>query len=142
VLDYRQEGRAQSLTFKDFFPYHILTVICSSVSYAIFMVIIEPSYRAIIACFIIPFVTLIPYSIAAVPLQFLLNKCPKRFNIFYLLIYCVVAIVFLYVFYKLEGGWPTPIFNPRRMIVWAIGAGIIYWFWDSVIMQKYEYPYY
>ncbi|NGY85073.1 hypothetical protein F6Y05_00205 [Bacillus megaterium] len=66
----------------------------------------------------------------------------KKFNVFYLIIYCVVAIIFLYVSYKIEGGISTPIFRPDRMVIWATGAGIIYWIWDSVVMQKDEYPYY
>ncbi|GAB1786471.1 UPF0715 family protein [Priestia megaterium] len=91
------------MTFKEALPYHALTVICSSVSYALFLIIIEPSYRAIIAFFIILFIALIPYSVARVPLQVLLNKNPKKFNTLYLFIYCVVAILFLYISYKLQG---------------------------------------
>ncbi len=126
----------------DLLYYSFKTVIYSSISYAVFMVIIEPSYRALISFLFIPFVTSIPYLIIAVPLQLLVNKRPKKFNVFYLIIYCVVAIIFLYVSYKIEGGISTPIFRPDRMVIWATGAGIIYWIWDSVVMQKDEYPYY
>ncbi|NGY80133.1 UPF0715 family protein (plasmid) [Bacillus megaterium] len=86
-------------------------------------------------------ITIIPYSVAAVPLQIFLNKWPKKFNVFYLFTYCVVAILFLYISYKLQGNWSDPIWNYRKMFIFA-GAAIIYWFWDSVIMNKKEYPYY
>ncbi|NGY80308.1 UPF0715 family protein (plasmid) [Bacillus megaterium] len=87
-------------------------------------------------------ITIIPYSVAAVPLQIFLNKWPKKFNVFYLFTYCVVAILFLYISYKLQGNWSDPIWNYRKMFIFAVGAAIIYWFWDSVIMNKKEYPYY
>ncbi|WP_337050655.1 UPF0715 family protein [Priestia megaterium] len=130
------------MTFKEHLPYHALTVISSSVSYSIFLIIIEPSYRAVIAFFMISLITIIPYSVAAVPLQIFLNKWPKKFNILYLFIYCVVAILFLYISYKFQGNWSDPIWNYRKMFISAVGAAIIYWFWDSVIMNKKEYPYY
>jgi len=130
------------LKIKDFLPYYFLTVICSSISYAIFIVIIDPGYRAIIAFIVIPFVVLIPYLIAGVPIQIFLNKRPKKFNILYLLIYLVVAIAFLYLSYKFQGDISDPIMDYNTMFIWAIGASVIYWFWDSVIMQKDEYPYY
>jgi len=130
------------VTFKELLPYHALTVISSSVSYSIFLTIIEPSYRAVIAFSVISLITIIPYSVAAVPLQIFLNKWPKKFNIFYLFIYCVVAILFLYISYKLQGNWSNPIWDYRKMFIFAVGAATIYWFWDSVIMNKKEYPYY
>ncbi|GAB1774186.1 hypothetical protein PMEGAPR185_51930 [Priestia megaterium] len=61
------------MTFKELLPYHALTVISSSISYSIFLIIIEPSYRAVIAFFMISLITTIPYSVAAVPLQIFLN---------------------------------------------------------------------
>jgi hypothetical protein len=73
----------------------------------------------------ISFITLIPYSIAAVPLQVILNKWPKKFNILYLFIYCV-----------------DPIRDYRKMFTFAVGAAVIYWLWDSIIMNKDKYPYY
>jgi len=130
------------VTFKELLPYHALTVISSSVSYSIFLIIIEPSYRAVIAFFLISLITIIPYSVAAVPLQLFLNKSPKKFSILYLCTYSVVAILFLYIFYKLQGNWSDPIGGYGKMFVFAVGAAIIYWFWDSVIMNKKEYPYY
>ncbi|NGY94008.1 UPF0715 family protein [Bacillus megaterium] len=130
------------MTFKELLPYHALTVISSSVSYSIFLIIIEPSYRAIIAFFMISLITLIPYSVVAVPLQAFLNKWPKKFDILYLFIYCFVAILFLYISYKLQGNWSDPIWDYRRMFIFALGATVIYWFWDSIIMNKNEYPYY
>ena len=130
------------MTFKELLPYHALTVISSSVSYSILLIIIEPSYRAVIAFFMILLITIIPYSVAAVPLQIFLNKWPKKFNILYLFTYCVVAILFLYISYKLQGNWSHPIWDYREMFILAVGAAIIYWFWDSVIMNKKEYPYY
>ena len=130
------------MTFKELLPYHALTVISSSVSYSIFLTIIEPSYRAVIAFFMISLITIIPYSVAAVPLQIFLNKWPKKFNILYLFTYCVVAILFLYISYKLQGNWSDPIRDYRKMFIFAVGAAVIYWFWDSIIMNKKEYPYY
>ncbi|UYP05990.1 UPF0715 family protein [Priestia megaterium] len=130
------------MKFKELLPYHALTVISSSVSYSILLIIIEPSYRAVIAFFMISLITIIPYSVAAVLLQIFLNKWPKKFNILYLFTYCVVAILFLYISYKLQGNWSHPIWDYREMFILAVGAAIIYWFWDSVIMNKKEYPYY
>ncbi|RDZ18867.1 hypothetical protein C3744_00260 [Priestia megaterium] len=130
------------MTFKELLPYHALTVISSSVSYSIFLIIIEPSYRAVIAFFVISLFTIIPYSVAAVPLQIFLNKWPKKFNILYLFTYCVVAILFLYISYNLQENWSDPIWDYRKMFIFALGAAVIYWFWDSIIMNKKEYPYY
>ena len=130
------------MTFKELLPYHALTVISSSISYSIFLIIIEPSYRAVIAFFIISLITIIPYSIAAVPLQIFLNKWPKKFNILYLFAYCVVANLFLYISYRLQGNWSDPIWDYRKMFIFAVGAAVIYWFWDSIVMNKKEYTYY
>ncbi|WP_445677375.1 UPF0715 family protein [Priestia sp. FSL W8-1185] len=85
---------------------------------------------------------IIVYIYELVPLQAFLNKWPKKFDILYLFIYCFVAILFLYISYKLQGNWSDPIWDYRRMFIFALGAAVIYWFWDSIIMNKNEYPYY
>jgi len=122
--------------FKELLPYHALTVISSSISYFIFLIIIDPNYRAVIAFSMIPLIAIIPYSVAAVPLQLFLNKWPKKFSILYLCTYSVVAILFLYISYNFQGNWSDPIWNYRKMLIFAVGAAIIYWFWDSIIMNK------
>ncbi|MEK1832348.1 UPF0715 family protein [Priestia megaterium] len=124
------------MIFKELLPYHALTVISSSISYFIFLIIIDPNYRAVIAFSMIPLIAIIPYSVAAVPLQLFLNKWPKKFSILYLCTYSVVAILFLYISYNFQGNWSDPIWNYRKMLIFAVGAAIIYWFWDSIIMNK------
>ncbi|MBE5098602.1 UPF0715 family protein [Priestia aryabhattai] len=81
-------------------------------------------------------ITIIPYSIAAVPLQLFLSKWPKKFSILYLCTYSVVAILFLYISYNFQGNWSNPIWNYRKMLIFAVGAAITYRFWDSIIMNK------
>jgi len=105
------------VTFKELLPYNALAVISSSVSYSIFLIIIEPSYRAVFAFSMISLITIIPYSVAAAPLQLFLNKWPRKFSILYLCTYSVVATLFLYISYNFQENWSDPI-------------------WDSLIMNK------
>ncbi|USL45276.1 UPF0715 family protein [Priestia megaterium] len=67
-----------------------------------------------------------PYSVVAVPLQIFLNKWPKKFNMLYLFIYCVVAILFLYTSHVLQGNWSDPIWDYRKMFIFAVDAAVIY----------------
>ena len=52
----------------------------------------------------------------------------------YLFIYCIVAILFFYISYKLQGNWSDPIWDYREMFIFAVGAAVIYWFWDSICL--------
>ncbi|UZW65589.1 hypothetical protein OC195_16035 [Priestia flexa] len=54
----------------------------------------------------------------------------------------MIATLFLYVSYKLKGNWSTPINNHGDILAFAVSAAVIYWFWDSIIMNRDEYPYY
>ncbi|MGG3944113.1 UPF0715 family protein [Peribacillus psychrosaccharolyticus] len=78
----------------------------------------------------------IPYLLFAVPLQIKLNKRPRKFNVFYLLIYTVfsfAAILFTEILFEVE---PTYLVKSPIYYGLSFAAAAIYWFWDSVFLQK------
>ncbi|MBU2661327.1 UPF0715 family protein [Bacillus cabrialesii] len=77
------------------------------------------------------------YGLFAFPLQMMLQKKARTFNVKYLLIYSIIAFIAVFLFY---------VINEPASIAWklqsylyymlSIAAAVIYWFWDSLILYK------
>ncbi|MBT2668831.1 UPF0715 family protein [Bacillus sp. ISL-4] len=90
-------------------PYYFFSLFFSCISLSVVIVIFSGELSWLLPGIIVySFYIVIPYLIFAVPLQITFNKRPRKFNVFYLLIYTVLSFV----------------------------AAAIYWFWDSVFLQK------
>ncbi|HWJ78596.1 MAG TPA: UPF0715 family protein [Niallia sp.] len=123
----------------DVIPYYFFSLILSSISFSIFMITygLDLDWLSILSVIVISFYVCIPYLLFAIPLQIILNKRPRKFNMIYLFIYTLLSFVavFLYnvVLFAVE---PTSIVEKRLYYSLSFGAAVIYWFWDSVFLQK------
>ncbi|MGR3206653.1 UPF0715 family protein [Bacillus glycinifermentans] len=79
----------------------------------------------------------IPLLIFAIPLQYFLNKKPKKFSPVYFLFYLLFSLAsnFL-IFYLLSGPYQPPLYHRSEIYFYGAVSGIVYWFWDSICAQK------
>ncbi|NTU25551.1 hypothetical protein HPX95_05035 [Bacillus tequilensis] len=77
------------------------------------------------------------YGIFAFPLQMVLQKKTRTFNVMYLLIYSVVAFIVVFLFLVIDDpasiAWTLQSYFYYML---CIAAAVIYWFWDSLILYK------
>lgn len=125
------------IKFQERLTFYTFTLLLSCCFLSIFIVLFVGKLWYLPALFIIPLYVFIPYLLFGVTTQMLLNQFPKRFNVFYLLVYSVVAFVAVTCFYTLffETSLKEVTTTPFYYAV-AVGAGVIYWFWDSIFLQK------
>jgi len=77
------------------------------------------------------------YGLFAVPLQMMLQKKARTFNVTYLLIYSVIAFIAAFLLFFI--GEPASIAGTLQSYIYyllSITAAVIYWFWDSLILYK------
>jgi len=80
--------------------------------------------------------TFITYLICAVPIQILLNRYRKKFNIIFFAIYLIFSCIFTYILTRLSN---PPDINPlfiSNFYVIAFISALLFWFWDSIFLQK------
>ncbi|OUL06516.1 UPF0715 family protein [Bacillus spizizenii] len=111
---------------------HVLSALSAAVVY-----IFGIDYDGYIPYFLISVILFIFYLIFAAPVQYFLNRKPKRFNLKYLLIYIFFSFLVWLVF--------AVITDPKNTLDFLMGYGIylfsisfaiIFWIWDSVFLQN------
>lgn len=123
----------------DVIPYYFVSLFLSCISFSVFIIVVsgEPSWLQLMPVIIYSFYVVIPYLLFAVPLQIIFNKRPRKFNVFYLLIYTVLSFVAVFLFnvmlFRVE---PTYLVKTQIYYGFSFAAAAIYWFWDSVFLQK------
>lgn len=123
----------------DVIPYYFFSLFLSCISFSVFIIAFsgEPSWLQLMPVIIYSFYVVIPYLLFAVPLQIIFNKRPRKFNVFYLLIYTVLSFVAVFLFnvmlFRVE---PTYLVKTQIYYGFSFVAAVIYWFWDSVFLQK------
>ena len=79
----------------------------------------------------------VPLLIFAVPLQYVLNKKPKKFSPVYFLVYLLMSLAanFL-IFYLMSKPFQPPLHTRTEIYWYGVVSGIVYWLWDSICAQK------
>lgn len=115
----------------------IWTIVLSSLSLGFIQYLIAGVYSAVFLIVIFAFYFFVAYLIFALPLQYLLNKNPKRFSFVYFLYYLLLSLVanFL-IFYSQSTPSYPPLITRPKIYFYSLVAAIGYWFWDSVFSQK------
>lgn len=121
---------------------YVYTLVFSSLSYGLVFglyIFVYSDFMAIalITIGIIAFYSFITYLIFAFPLQLLLRRNPRKFSLIYFLIYTAVALLAVFVFWFID--YPPSaltVFRSLHYYIMSIAAALIYWFWDSICLQK------
>ncbi|MEJ9232031.1 UPF0715 family protein [Peribacillus butanolivorans] len=119
-------------------PYYFFSLFFSCISFAVVIIVsVETSWLRLLPVILYSFYVVIPYLLFALPLQIIFNKRPRKFNMFYLLFYTVLSFVAVFLFNViLFGVEPTYLVKTLLYYGLSITAAFIYWFWDSVFLQK------
>ncbi|MCO4850692.1 UPF0715 family protein [Bacillus vallismortis] len=111
---------------------HVLSALSAAVVY-----VCGIGYDGYIPYFVISVILYICYFIFAAPVQYLLNRNPKRFNMKYLLIYIFFSFFVWLVFAVITD--PKNLFDflmEYEMYLFSFSFAVIFWIWDSVFLQK------
>ncbi|MFP7331407.1 UPF0715 family protein [Bacillus subtilis] len=111
---------------------HVLSALSAAVVY-----VFGIGYDGYIPYFLISVLLFIFYLIFAAPVQYFLNRNPKRFNAKYLLIYIFFSFL-VWLFFAF-------ITNPKNTLnflmgyeiyLFSVSFAVIFWIWDSVFLQN------
>ncbi|AIU83990.1 MULTISPECIES: UPF0715 family protein [Bacillus subtilis group] len=110
----------------------VLSVISATFAY---MIVFTPpdfgfGYFQVTSLFIF-----VAYFIFATPIQLFLHRKPQKFNIRYLLVYFLSAFIVCSVLALLTD-YGLIVFVRYELYVFSFLLALIYWFWDSVFLQK------
>lgn len=119
--------------------YYLLCLITSSifVSLGSLLILKGPSFLSFWGVLITILYSFFVYLILASPVQYILNKNPKKFNILFLLIYLVFAFIFSYVLMLLSGT-ENPLSTKNIYVVTCLSA-VVYWIFDSIFLQNKKF---
>ncbi|MGF7532999.1 UPF0715 family protein [Bacillus mexicanus] len=111
---------------------HVLSALSAAVVY-----VFGIDYDGYIPYFLISAILFIFYLIFASPVQYFLNRSPKRFNLKYLLIYILFSILVWLFFGAITDPKSTIDFlMGYEIYLFGISFAVIFWLWDSIFLQS------
>ncbi|MFL6979492.1 UPF0715 family protein [Bacillus inaquosorum] len=114
------------------FIVHILSALSAAVVYFLGI-----DYDGYIPYFLISVILFIFYLIFAAPVQYFLNRNPKRFSLNYLLIYIFFSFLVWLIFAITTDPKTTIDFlMGYEIYLFSISFAVIFWIWDSVFLQN------
>ncbi|CAI6268507.1 putative protein family (UPF0715) [Bacillus subtilis] len=114
------------------FIVHILSALSAAVVY-----VLGIDYDGYIPYFLISVILFIFYLIFAAPVQYFLNRNPKRFSLNYLLIYIFFSFLVWLIFAITTDPKTTIDFlMGYEIYLFSISFAVIFWIWDSVFLQN------
>ena len=118
--------------------YYLMTLGLSSLTFGLYsFVMYDDMIIALFTAAIALLYAFMMYGLFAVPLQMMLQKKARTFNVMYLLIYSVIAFIVAFLLFFI--GEPASIAWTLQSYIYyllSITAAVIYWFWDSLILYK------
>ncbi|XOT29322.1 UPF0715 family protein [Bacillus subtilis subsp. subtilis] len=94
-------------------------------------------YDGYIPYFLISVILFIFYLIFAAPVQYFLNRNPKRFNAKYLLIYIFFSfLVWLFFAFITDPKNTLNFLMGYEIYLFSVSFAVIFWIWDSVFLQN------
>lgn len=114
------------------FIVHVLSALSAAVVY-----VLGIDYDGYIPYFLISVILFIFYLIFAAPVQYFLNRNPKRFSLNYLLIYIFFSFLVCLIFAITTDPKTTIDFlMGYEIYLFSISFAVIFWIWDSVFLQN------
>ncbi|MFP4958915.1 UPF0715 family protein [Bacillus subtilis] len=111
---------------------HVLSALSAAVVY-----VFGIGYDGYIPYFLISVLLFIFYLIFAAPVQYFLNRNPKRFNTKYLLIYIFFPfLVWLFFAFITDPKNTLNFLMGYEIYLFSISFAVIFWIWDSVFLQN------
>ncbi len=111
---------------------HVLSALSAAVVY-----VFGIDYDGYIPYFLISVILFIFYLIFAAPVQYLLNRKPKRFNLIYLVIYIFFSFAVWFIFAVLtDPDSNLGLLLGYEIYLFSISFALIFWVWDSVLLQN------
>ncbi|WP_409304987.1 UPF0715 family protein [Peribacillus sp. SCS-155] len=118
-------------------PYYFSSLFFSCISFSVFLIVFngELAWLRLLPVIIYSIFISVPYLLFAVPLQIILNKHPSKFNVFYLFVYTLLSFAAVLLSSNIFGTELIGLVETKVYYGASIAAAI-YWFWDSVLLQK------
>ncbi|TDO07456.1 uncharacterized protein UPF0715 [Bacillus subtilis] len=114
------------------FIVHVLSALSAAVVY-----VLGIDYDGYIPYLLISVILFIFYLFFAAPVQYFLNRNPKRFNLKYLLIYIFFSFLVWLIFAVTTDPKTTIDFlMGYEIYLFSISFALIFWVWDSVFLQN------
>nr|WGD68956.1 UPF0715 family protein [Bacillus subtilis]WGD88727.1 UPF0715 family protein [Bacillus subtilis] len=114
------------------FIVHVLSALSVAVVY-----VLGIDYDGYIPYFLISVILFIFYLIFAAPVQYFLNRNPKRFSLNYLLTYIFFSFLVWLIFAITTDPKTTIDFlMGYEIYLFSISFAVIFWIWDSVFLQN------
>ncbi|WP_326861145.1 UPF0715 family protein [Bacillus inaquosorum] len=114
------------------FIVHVLSALSAAVVY-----VLGIDYDGYIPYLLISVILFILYLFFAAPVQYFLNRKPKRFNLKYLLIYIFFSFLVWLIFAIITDLKTTIDFlMGYEIYLFSITFALIFWVWDSVFLQN------
>ncbi|MDG3073704.1 UPF0715 family protein [Bacillus halotolerans] len=111
---------------------HVLSALSAAVVY-----VFGIDYDGYIPYFFISVILFIFYVIFAAPIQYFVNRNPKRFNPKYLLIYIFFSfLVWLFFAVITDPKNTLDFLMEYEVYLFSISFAVIFWIWDSVFLQN------
>ncbi|WP_282627609.1 UPF0715 family protein [Bacillus subtilis] len=111
---------------------HVLSALSAAVVY-----VFGIGYDGYIPYFLISVLLFIFYLIFAAPVQYFLNRNPKRFNAKYLLIYIFFSfLVWLFFAFITDSKNTLNFLMGYEIYLFSVSFAVIFWIWDSVFLQN------
>ncbi|WP_345806324.1 UPF0715 family protein [Bacillus subtilis] len=111
---------------------HVLSALSAVVVY-----VFGIGYDGYIPYFLISVLLFIFYLIFAAPVQYFLNRNPKRFNAKYLLIYIFFSfLVWLFFAFITDPKNTLNFLMGYEIYLFSVSFAVIFWIWDSVFLQN------
>lgn len=112
------------------------TVLLSAATMSVIYSILYVHQFVIPALITMAFYFLFPYLIFALPLQYYLNKKPKRFHPLYFIYFLAASFIANGIIFGVLQPSGESFFSNSAFYIFAVLTAVVYWGWDSVLLQK------
>jgi len=107
----------------------------SAITLSLVFILLRSTYFSFMELIIFSLIIFFLYLFIATPLQIKLNQKPKSFSIKYLLIYMIGSAITVGIMQII--GQENP-FNSIQFYLLVLSSAIIFWIYDSVLLQRRE----
>ncbi|MEC1749470.1 UPF0715 family protein [Bacillus mojavensis] len=111
---------------------HVLSALSAAVVY-----VFGINHDGYIPYFLISAILYLLYLMFAAPVQYFLNRNPKRFSLNYLLIYIFFSfLVWLFFAVITDSKNTLDFLMEYEIYLFSISFAVIFWIWDSIFLQN------
>ncbi|MDM5452304.1 UPF0715 family protein [Peribacillus simplex] len=121
----------------DVIPSYFFSLVSSCLSLSTVLVIFSGGSWGGLGIIVFSFYVVIPYLLFAVPVQVLFNKHPKKFSLLYFCLYIFFSLLAVFIYSSvLNFDISMEVLTAKNYYAISLSAALIFWFWDSVFLQK------